>query len=269
MYDKLKANRDNWDERVPLHAASSFYDVEGFKAGRITLDSLETGELGDVTGKTLLHLQCHFGLGALSWARLGAVPTGMDFSAKGIELAQKLAGELNLPARFICSDLYDLPNKLDERFDIVFTSYGVLTWLPDLKRWAEVVARFLKPGGTFFIAEIHPFAMTLLDEEITNLRFHYPYFEKAATRFEEPGSYATERTDTKNNTTYEWMYPLGEVVTALIEAGLRIETLREFPQCCYQMLPFMKQGEDGFWYLPKDRNALPFTFTIKATLPEE
>lgn len=268
MDDKLKANQANWDERVPLHAESPFYDVEGFKAGRMTLDSLETGELGDVTGKTLLHLQCHFGLGTLSWTRLGAIATGMDFSAKGIALARKLAEELNLPARFICSDLYDLPNKLDERFDIVFTSYGVLTWLPDLKGWARVVARFLKPGGTFFIAEIHPFAMTLLDEEITELRFHYPYFQKGSMRFDDLGSYATERTDTRNNTTYEWMYPLGEVVTALIEAGLRIETLREFSQSCYQMLPFMVKGEDGFWYLPENKDALPFTFTIKATLPE-
>ena len=158
MDERLRVNRDNWNERTPVHAGSDSYDLAGFKAGRITLTDVERREVGDVSGKTLLHLQCHFGLDTMSWARLGAKATGVDFSDDAITLASALNEELELGARFIRSNVYDLPNALDEQFDVVFTSYGVLNWLPDIAGWAEVVSNHLKPAGVFYIVEFHPFA---------------------------------------------------------------------------------------------------------------
>ncbi|MCZ7544594.1 MAG: class I SAM-dependent methyltransferase [Anaerolineae bacterium] len=154
--DYMESNRALWDEWTGIHAKSAFYDLEGFKAGRLSLDRVAREGLGDVTGKRLLHLQCHFGMDTLSWARLGAEVTGVDFSEKAIALARALSAELSIPARFVCANIYDLPAALDGAFDIVFTSGGVLYWLPDLVRWAEIVAHYLRPGGTFFLADSHP-----------------------------------------------------------------------------------------------------------------
>jgi SAM-dependent methyltransferase len=149
-------NRKLWDELVRVNAGSKMYDLPSFKAGKCTLDPIELEEVGDVVGKTLLHLQCHFGQDSMSWARLGAKVTGVDFSPKAIDLARSLARELALDVRFVCSDIYDLPSVLAGEFDIVFTSLGVLCWLRDLGEWARIAARFLKPGGTFYLREAHP-----------------------------------------------------------------------------------------------------------------
>jgi len=158
MDEYLAANRALWDEWTAIHETSSFYDLEAFKAGGSRLRDYEVDEVGDVTGKSLLHLQCHFGIDTLSWARLGARVTGADFSDRAIELGRSLAAELRLDATFVRSDLYDLPSVLDGQFDVVYTSRGVLGWLPDLGRWAGVVAHFLRPGGVFYMTEIHPVA---------------------------------------------------------------------------------------------------------------
>ena len=144
MEEYLKKNLDMWNDWAPLHAESEFYDVEGFKNGRNSLDSIELEEVGDVTGKSLLHLQCHFGMDTLSWARLGARVTGVDFSDKAIDIARSLSTELGIEADFICSSVYDLRKNLDGKFDIVYTSAGVLCWLPDLKQWAEIINHFPK-----------------------------------------------------------------------------------------------------------------------------
>ena len=140
MDPRLAINRRNWDDRVPVHAASTFYDLAGFKAGRISLNEVEREEVGPVAGKSLLHLQCHFGMDTMSWGRLGAQATGVDFSAAAIDLARELSAELELDTRFVCSNVYDLPQALHEQFDIVYTASGVLVWLPDLAAWAEVAA---------------------------------------------------------------------------------------------------------------------------------
>jgi SAM-dependent methyltransferase len=270
MNEYLDANLSWWDERVPLHARSAFYDVEGFKAGRMSLMPLEREELGDVSGRSLLHLQCHFGLDTLSWARLGAQVTGVDFSPQAIDLARSLAQELELDARFICSDIYALPEVLSERFDLVYTSYGVLTWLPDLVGWAEVVTHFLRPGGTFYIAEIHPFAMVFSDlQDATDLEVHYPYFPTPEPmRFEQEGSYAAPGEETEQRVTFEWAYPIGAVVDALIGAGLRIEFLHEFPFACFKMYPFLEVDEEGRWWLPDRKEVIPMTFSLQATRPD-
>lgn len=266
MSEHLEINRAWWDEKVSFHAKSGFYDVETFKAGKLTLMDLEREELGDVVGKSLLHLQCHFGLDTLSWARLGAQVTGVDFSAAGIAMADSLSREVGVEANFVCSDIYDLPRALSGRFDIVFTSYGVLCWLPDLRRWAEVIAHFLEPYGTFYIAEIHPFASVFYDgEDAEDLEVHYPYFHDAQPmRFENQGSYASGGSTGTCHVTYEWAHSLGDVVNALISAGLHIEFLHEFPYACYRMFPFLKQDRDGWWRLKEKRGSIPMTFSLKA-----
>lgn len=272
MSKHLDTNQAWWDERVSLHAGSAFYDVQAFKDGELTLMDLERRELGDVAGKSLLHLQCHFGLDTLSWARLGAEVTGVDFSAEGIALARSLSAELSIPATFVRSDIYDLPRVLSGPFDIVFTSYGVLCWLPDLVGWAEVIAHFLAPGGTFYIAETHPFALVFYDEEDAgDLQVHYPYFHgPGPMRFEVAGSYAEPEAEATNRVTYEWTHTLGGIVNALISTGLEIQFLHEFPHACYEMLPFMEQDADGWWRLtPPDgstwaQDAIPLTFSLRA-----
>ena len=256
MGDYLKNSRDHWDELTPLHARSEFYDVEGFKSGRSTLKSIELDELGDVSGKSLLHLQCHFGLDTLSWARLGAVVTGVDFSAVAIDLARRLSAETGIKADFIHANVYDLPEVLRDRFDIVFTSYGVLPWLPDIPRWAEVAAGFLKPGGTFYIAENHPFVHVFDDsEECRELTVNEAYLgDPDPASFEIDYSYAGAPV---TRPTYEWTHTLGEIVSSLTAAGLRIEFLHEFPLCAYQALSLMTQDEHGWWRLPGEPTPTP------------
>lgn len=252
-----------WDELAHINAASSLYDLPAFKAGRSSLHQPDLDEVGAVQGKTLLHLQCHFGQDTLSWARLGAQVTGVDFSGEAVALARGLSAECGIPARFIQSNLYDLPEVLDETFDIVYTSYGVLCWLPDLKGWAQLAARYLKPGGVFYLAEFHPFMM-VFDDNTVPPQVQYPYFHRKALEFATQGSYADRSAQVKQPVSYEWAYPLSDVVSHLVVAGLRIEFLHEFDFCGYEMYPFMVRGEDGFWRLPPEIPALPLLFSIRA-----
>jgi len=168
----ISANKELWNKRVAVHLKSDFYDLPSFKAGNTSLNNIELQALGNVKGKSLLHLQCHFGMDTLSWAREGAIVTGVDFSAAAIEEAGLLAKETGLDAKFICSDIYDLPQNLNEKFDIVFTSYGVIGWLPDLDKWAPVISHFLNPEGVFFIAEFHP-VLWMMDDGFSFLKHSY------------------------------------------------------------------------------------------------
>ena len=263
MDEYRRANQDLWNEYTRINAASSMYDLAGFKAGRNRLHPLEIQELGDVQGKRLLHLQCHFGLDTLTWARLGAQVTGVDFSPDAVRLASSLADELKIPARFIQSDLYDLPNHLDETFDIVFTSYGVLTWLSDIPGWAQVAARYVRPGGTFYIAEFHP-AACMFSDESERLEVNEDYFNNGVLTFPVEGSYADRMAPTQSKTSYEWNYPLGTVVSSLISAGLRLEFLHEFDYTVYQGYKFLEQGEDGLWRVPAGMPRIPLLFSIRA-----
>jgi len=227
MNEFLENNRSLWNGWTRLHKPSRFYDVDGFKAGRSSLEPLELEEVGDVADKSLLHLQCHFGMDTLSWARRGARVAGADFSDEAITYARSLASELDIPARFVCSNIYDLPAALEGRFDIVFTSYGVLSWLPELDPWAAVVAHFLKPGGFFYIAEYHPFISMLGDDGRT---FEYPYFHTPEPlKLHSTGSYAVPEATDFSHTEYNWSHSLADVVNAVIRAGLRVEFLHEFP----------------------------------------
>ena len=193
MNEYIEANRKHWNEVAPIHTGAISYDVPGFKAGKSSLNSVEREEVGDVQGKTLLHLQCQFGLDTLCWAREGAVVTGIDFSESAINQARELAKECGIASRFLVSDVYDLPDNLDGQFDIVFTSGGVLWWLPDLTRWAQIASSFVRPGGTFYIAEFHPFASVFDDApDVDDLYVKYPYFSTPdqPLRFDKEHAYA-------------------------------------------------------------------------------
>lgn len=262
MDDYLQSNQHLWNEWTALHEQSPAYNLAGFKAGASTLRPVERAELTGVAGKTLLHLQCHFGLDTLSWAREGAIVTGVDLSDRSIALARALSAELAIPATFVCSDLLDLPGALSGQFDIVFTSYGVLNWLRDLKRWAGVVAHFLKPGGIFYIVEFHPFSR-VFDSGSAELKVANPYFfSDEPFRFETQGSYAAESGALLHG--YNWNHSLSEVFNALIGAGLRIELFNEFPFTLRERIAGMVQGEDGLWRLTREHGMVPLLFSLQA-----
>jgi SAM-dependent methyltransferase len=269
--DPIRANNALWDEWTAIHERSEFYDLEGFKRGGVRLRPHELAEIGDVSGLDVLHLQCHFGLDTLSWARLGARVTGADFSAAAIDLARSLADEIGFPdARFVRSDLYALPEVLDGDFDLVYTSQGVLGWLPEVRPWAEVAARFVRPGGRFYISEIHPVVQAFENEGVApgELRLAYPYWEHAEPlAFPVQGSYADPTADVRAPTEYGWDHSLGEIVNALIDAGLVIRSLREYPFVEWK-LDFLVEGPDDTWRLPAGTpGELPLSFSILATKP--
>lgn len=264
MDNYLQANQELWDELTPIHAGAESYDVKGFRAGKLTLRPVELAEVGEVQGKSMLHLQCHFGMDTLSWAKLGARVTGIDFSEKAIALARNLSREVGVKANFLCSDIYDSPDKLTGQFDIVFTSYGILGWLPNLKRWAEIIAHFLKPGGFFYIVEGHPF-LTVFDnsEQATDFKVTQSYFyNQEPIKWEPEGDYA-DRKATVVHPSYEWTHSLGDIINALIGASLKIEYLHEFPLSAYRWSPFTEKGPDGWWRVKGDK--VPLIFSIKAT----
>lgn len=264
MVNYLDRNRKMWDDWAVRHRGSAFYDVAAFLAGKTSLKALELEELGDVRGKRLLHLQCHFGQDTLSWAREGAVVTGVDFSGEGIRLARELSAESGLPGTFIQADVLDLPRELDAQFDVVFTSYGVLIWLPDLRPWAAGIARCLKPGGTFYIVEFHPL-LWMLDESGDG--FQYSYFGGTEPEaFAGTGSYA-DRSAEVPHTSFEWAHPLSEIVTALVEQGLRLEFIHEFPYVVHPCWDFLVEAEPGRYVLKSHPGKFPLLFSLKATRP--
>jgi SAM-dependent methyltransferase len=263
----LRANRAMWDEFVDINARSELYGLEEFRRGGVKIPDYIRAEVGDVSGTSLLHLQCHFGMDTLSWARLGATVTGIDFSPKAIEFAAQLAKDIGIDARFIRSNVLEADHVLDEQFDVVFTSIGVLGWLPDLKRWAEVVAHFVKPGGFFYICELHPFSLVFEDErKEPELIFRYPYFSRPEPlEIPTQGSYADREAEVKQAVDYEWVHDFGEIVTSLCDAGLRIEFLHEHRHGIEPQFPFMERRDDGRYYLPEGMPEIPLLFSLKAT----
>ena len=269
MDEYLKNNKDLWNEITPIHAKSEFYNLEGFKAGQSSLIyPVEIEEMGDVSGKSLLHLQCHFGMDTLFWARRGAKVTGVDFSEKAIDLARSLSKELEIEADFVSSDIYDLPENLSGQFDIVYTSGGVLCWLPDLERWGEIIAHFLKPGGFFYILEGHPFMMVFDDSPgVTEPKVERSYFHAPEpTQWDPEGDYA-EPDAVVTHGSYEWSHSMGDIIDALIQAGLKIEFLHEYPEIFYKCLPFMESDDGRSWRIPGDK--IPLIFTLKASRSDE
>ncbi|MBQ4822236.1 class I SAM-dependent methyltransferase [Aquimarina sp. MMG016] len=260
-FDKyFETNRQTWNEKVAIHAKSEFYDMKAFKKGETTLKRFELEALGDVSGKSLLHLQCHFGQDTLSWSRMGARCTGVDISEEAIILAKELNKELELDAKFVCCNVLDTSDHIKDQFDIVFTSYGVIGWLPDLKPWAVMIAERLKPGGVFYIAEFHPIVW-MFDYLEEKPIIKYGYHQKEVIYEEYQGTYANMESNIISKE-YGWNHGLGEVISALTEAGLRIEYLREYDQSPYQIFPDLVKKEKGI-FETKDK-LYPLLFTIKA-----
>ena len=259
-------NRKLWNLWTKLNGQSKDYFelLNGLKAGNLTLREVELEELGDVEGKTLLHLQCHFGLDTLSWARRGASVTGVDISKEAIALARSLSKELNIDAEFICSDIFDLPTVLHKEFDIVYTSGGVLCWLPDLNRWAEIVANYLKPEGTVYILEGHPIVRVFKPRTDGNGKpVEWRYFDKGPIEVEEQRSNGNPSPHPSHKA-YYWSHSLGEIITALCSAGLRIEFLHEFPETVEER-SYEEVEPDRYELRVHRKVVIPGQFSIRAT----
>jgi SAM-dependent methyltransferase len=284
MREELELNRRHWDEATQIHTRGNVYGIDEFKAGLCRLHPIEVREVGDVRGKTLLHLQCHFGLDTLSWARRGADVTGVDFSPEGIAFARALSQETGVPGRFVESDLYELTRALDapRAFDIVYTSYGAINWLPDLGPWGRVIAHYLKPGGCFHIVEAHPTARIFpMDDDLKaspdaraarTLPAWFSYFhDPAGLRWAPAADYADPNATTPTGT-HEWQHSMSDILNALIQAGLAIEWLHEFPVCAWQIVAGSELVErfsssHGYYGLPAAHPKLPLMFSVRARKP--
>lgn len=258
----LEINKAAWNACTIHHVNSEFYNNGTFKTGRNSLNDIELELLGDIYGKTVLHLQCHFGQDTLSLARLGATATGVDFSDVAIAEAEKLSVETGLPARFICSDVYKLPEVLDEKFDIVFTSYGTIGWLPDLDKWAAVIAKFLKPGGRFVFAEFHP-VVWMFDNNFEKVQ--YRYFKDEAIIETDSGTYAENEAPIEYETV-SWNHGIGEVLTSLIKAGLTVKSFTEYDYSPYNCFSNMNEYEPGRFRIKAHGNKLPMVYSLSARL---
>ena len=269
----FKANKNLWNQRTAVHKDSDFYNLAGFKAGESVLTSIELNELGDVKGKTMLHLQCHFGMDSLDWARRGAKVTGVDLSDIAIEEAKKLNEELGLDAKFICANVYDIAISKNEKaetppseglgeaetFDIIFTSYGTIGWLPDLQPWAKMIAERLKPGCTFYLAEFHP-VVWLFDDDFTHIK--YAYENRGVIVTENQGTYTDRNADIRGKE-YSWNHSISEVLNALIHAGLKIEMFNEHMYSPYPCFRNVVEFETGKWHIKGLEGKIPMVYSLR------
>lgn len=271
MREEVAANLRLWDGWADLHMAGTDYDVEGFIADPASrpFDPLTLEVVGDVAGKRLLHLQSHIGLDTVRFALAGGVNvTGVDFSPRAVASARSIAERLGVPVRYVQADVTALPDEVPEAaYDVVFTSLGTIMWLPELERWAEMIASRLAPGGVFHIIDIHPF-LTVFDDHIEEVRLsvRYPYFSREPLYFEEHGSYADRDADFTADS-YAWQHTLSEIVGSLLRSGLQIRQLSEYQVIGWKALEFMVEDDDGLWRLPPDAGDVPLMFSLSATRP--
>jgi 2-polyprenyl-3-methyl-5-hydroxy-6-metoxy-1,4-benzoquinol methylase len=268
--DFFAANRRNWDERVPIHRrdSSGFYAVERFLAGDKQLHAIEASELGEIAGKRLIHLQCHFGLDTLILARLGASVTGLDFSPAAIAEARSLATHTGLAAEFVCADVYDARQAVEGEFDIAYVTWGTICWLPDVAEWARIVASLLVPGGYLYFADAHP-NMLILEERDGRLVHEYAIDTKADAPlvFDTAHSYGGDATPLRATRTYEWIHSVSRVVGALLGAGLTLDFLHEHQELPWLPFPMCVRGVDGMWHLPPAVPSFPLSYSLRATKP--
>jgi SAM-dependent methyltransferase len=268
--DAAELNRARWDELARLHGQDDYYDVDGFLAGGLMLTGREREEMaaavGSVSGVDLLHVQCHFGLGTLSWARLGARVTGLDFSPVAVERARSLATAVGLDARFVQAHAQRPPADLADSFDVVFASYGVLPWIADVTAWMTAAAAALRPGGVLVLVDGHPLAQMI--ETVDPVGFEFPYQGGAAHRFRSTSFYASSATRLTTAETVQYPHGLGEIVTAAAGAGLRVDALTEYldaegPDGREDQ---MRRGRDGRWRLILAGQPVPVQYSLRATL---
>lgn len=279
--ESFALNQARWNEVVAIHLPSPFYRVKEFLAGEDILCPIEAREIGDVSGKSLIHLQCHFGLDTLALARRGARVTGLDFAANAVAAARDLASQAGIEARFVEGNLYDAPTLIAERFDLAYVTWGAINWLPDIKGWAKVVAAMLKPGGELYLLEGHPFAFTLdqvgagtlhadgaigTSDPAALLRPAYPYFRGVGTPlvFDMPETYTGDGPKLANTRTHEFVHGIGDILTALIEAGLTVTMFHEHDACAWAMWPMLVEGDDRMYRMPEGAPSLPLSFSFRA-----
>lgn len=256
----LSINKEAWNKKAESHIDSEFYGVEEFLKGKSSLNDIELKLLGDISGKSILHLQCHFGQDSISMQRMGADVLGIDLSDKAIEEAEILAKKANSDARFLCSDVYNLPNVLEEKFDIVFTTYGTIGWLPDLEKWANVIDHFLKPNGEFIFVEFHPM-IWMFDYNLDKIA--YDYFKTEEIVETETGTYADPNAEIEYSTV-SWNHSLGEVFSSLRGVELDILDFQEYdysPYDCFKNLEKLAERKYRFKHIEK---LIPMVYSIKA-----
>lgn len=257
----LAINKQSWNNRTDAHLKSAFYDLDGFLKGKSSLNDIELNLLGNIEGKSILHLQCHFGQDTISLSQLGAEITGVDLSDKAIESAKNIASQMNSTAKFICCNIYDLPNHLDQKFDIIFTSYGTITWLPDLQEWAKLISNYLKPEGRFIFAEFHP-VVWMFDDNFETVA--YNYFNSGPILETESGTYADRNAEITQQYVC-WNHSMAEVINALITNGLEIKTFQEFDYSPYNCFNKTIEFEPGKYRIEHLDDKIPMVYAIEAT----
>lgn len=268
MDERLETNRANWNERTAIHIASSFYDIEGWLREKRGPREREVEALGDVTGLDLLHLQCHFGLDTLAWARAGAHVTGLDFSSSAIDAARELAKRAGLSdvSKFVCADVYDAVSTFDNKtFEIVYVSLGSLCWLPSVDRWAQQVGELVAPGGRVYLHDGHPLADALDDD---GRHIENDYFEEAEPYVEDSDqTYTDSDRSIVHERNYSWNHGIAEIITALINHGLRLEWIVEHDWTVWPRYPFLIEEGHHRWTTPAGMSRIPMTFSLLASRP--
>ncbi len=257
----IKINRQAWDTRALIHVKSDFYHHQDFLKGNTSLNDIELNLLGDISGLDILHLQCHFGQDTISLARMGAKVTGVDFSEKAIEIARKTAKQTNSEAEFICCNLYDLPQHLNKTFDMVFTTYGTIVWLPDIERWAQIVSKYLKPGGKFIFVEFHPFVL-MFDDQFKQII--YPYSSKNAIIETEKGTYADKNAKV-NLQSVTWNHSVSETMNSLINNNIEINKIEEYNYSPYNSFNNTIEVAEGKFMIQSLENKIPMVYSIVGT----
>ena len=268
----METNRRSWDERAGVHVASSFYGVERYVEDPTFLSEVvrhDQPALGDVASRSMLHLQCHIGTDTLSWARLGADVTGLDFSPEALRIARDLAARAGQSIDFVEGNVLDAPSLVGRRFDVVYASIGVLCWIPSVRDWAQAAAGCLEPGGTLYLRDGHPFLSTFEWERDDDLLVcSEPYFESAGPlRYDDPATY-TDGPTLEASETVEWAHGVGEIVNAFVDAGLVIERLDEHTTLPWQAFPWMVPVSDDEFGLPEGRHPVPMTLAVTARRPD-
>lgn len=260
-------NLATWDERADIHFhdKTGFYAIEHFRRGHDIIFPIESNEIGSVKHKKLMHLQCHIGLETLCLARRGADASGLDFSSVSIDRARLLAHETKVQANFYQSNLYNALDIIKERFDIVFSSWGSLNWLPDIWQWAEIIAELLAPQGYLYLIEQHPCIATMREYKgvmAPAFAFRTPIDRPIITDI--PTTYNEDVISLVNTRMHEWQHPLSDILGALIKAGLNIEFFHEHERIAWQRFPMLEPAGQRMYKLPMSHVPMPLAFSLKA-----